>query len=104
MAETAGWNLFWVAGHQLITPPAAAGALPGIARAAMLELAPSLGLSPAEQTGPPALLAAAEAVFTTNVVSGLREILALDGQPLRRDPRFPRWKNTFEDLVRTETA
>lgn len=104
MAETAGWNLFWVTSGQLLTPPAAAGALPGIARGAVLELAPSFGLTPLERTGPPTLLAQADAVFTTNVVSGLREIIALDGQPLRRDSRFAGWKSAFEALVRSETT
>jgi branched-chain amino acid aminotransferase len=44
VAECTGDNLFYVKGNRLVTPPPSAGALEGITRGAVLDLAPSLGL------------------------------------------------------------
>src|SRR5207237_8031803 len=43
-------NVFAVAGHQLLTPDLASGCLPGITREALLQLAPSVGLTPVERS------------------------------------------------------
>lgn len=42
-------NVFAVAGHQLLTPDLASGCLPGITREALLQLAPSVGLTAVER-------------------------------------------------------
>jgi branched-chain amino acid aminotransferase len=69
-SETTGANLFAAAGDGLITPPASCGALPGITRAVMFELAATLGISCVERAfGLEDLLRAGEA-FVTNSTRG----------------------------------
>jgi branched-chain amino acid aminotransferase len=59
-------NLFLVDGARLRTPDLASGCLPGITRAAVLELAPSLGLEPREERLTVADLSRADEMFFTN--------------------------------------
>lgn len=59
-------NLFVVLDGVLVTPPAARGALPGIARARVLAAARAEGRLVAERRVAPAELARAEEVFLTN--------------------------------------
>jgi para-aminobenzoate synthetase/4-amino-4-deoxychorismate lyase len=50
MVLEAAWGNFWVLdGDELLTPPADGRILPGVTRALLLELAPSLGLRPREE-------------------------------------------------------
>jgi branched-chain amino acid aminotransferase len=74
LAEGAASNLFLVAGGELWTPPLSCGVLPGITRAAVLELAAARGLAPREEPLPPQALAAAAEAFLT---SSLRELVPL---------------------------
>jgi para-aminobenzoate synthetase/4-amino-4-deoxychorismate lyase len=66
----AAWANFWMLdGDRLITPPADGRLLPGVTRARLLELAPSLGLHARER---PIALAAARATGTAFLTSSLR--------------------------------
>lgn len=78
-------NLFTVADGGLATPPADGRILPGTARAATLELAAELGIPAAERPLALADLRAADAVFLTSSVKGLRPARYLDGEELHRD-------------------
>jgi para-aminobenzoate synthetase / 4-amino-4-deoxychorismate lyase len=63
----AAWANFWILdGDRLITPPADGRLLPGVTRARLLELAPSLGLHAGEQPIPLAHARTAGTVFLTS--------------------------------------
>lgn len=78
-------NVFAVLDGALVTPPADGRILPGTARAATLELAAELGIAAAERPLTLADLRAADAVFLTSSVKGLRPARYLDGEELHRD-------------------
>jgi para-aminobenzoate synthetase / 4-amino-4-deoxychorismate lyase len=66
----AAWGNLWVLdGDALVTPPADGRILPGVTRALLLELAPSLGLRPREE---PISLHRAQTVPVTFVTSAIR--------------------------------
>lgn len=77
-------NLFIVTDGALATPPADGRILPGTARAATLEIAAELGLPAAERPLTLPELRAADEVFLTSSVKGLRPVRYLDGVELRR--------------------
>ncbi|MDX6622071.1 MAG: para-aminobenzoate synthetase / 4-amino-4-deoxychorismate lyase [Solirubrobacterales bacterium] len=77
-------NLFVVADGGLATPPADGRILPGTARAATLEIAAELGIDAGERPLTLADLRAADEVFLTSSVKGLRPVRYLDGEELRR--------------------
>jgi para-aminobenzoate synthetase/4-amino-4-deoxychorismate lyase len=83
-------NVFTVAGGGLLTPPADGRILPGTARAATLELAAELGIAAAERPLTLADLRAADEVFLTSSVKGLRPARYLDGEELCRGELVPR--------------
>ena len=82
VAEGAASNVFVVRGGTLLTPPIDAGALPGIARATVLELAPSLALEPRESTVTLDALRAADEAFLTNSLMEVLPLTRLDGAPI----------------------
>lgn len=71
-------NVFVLAGRRLVTPPAAGGILPGIARARLIELAPALGMRVEEARLTLDDLAAADAVFLTNSVRLVAPVTAFE--------------------------
>ncbi len=75
-------NLFLVAGDWLITPSLESGCLPGITRAALVELAAAFGIPTVERPVRPAEVAAAAEVFLTNTLLEVAPVVALDGQPV----------------------
>ncbi|TAK56459.1 MAG: branched-chain amino acid aminotransferase, partial [Dehalococcoidia bacterium] len=82
VAEGAASNVFIVRGRELLTPPASAGALPGIARATVLELAPTLGLTPRESTLTLDSIRTADEAFLTNSLMEVLPLVRLDGAPI----------------------
>jgi branched-chain amino acid aminotransferase group I len=74
VAEGATSNIFIIKDKKLITPPVDAGILPGITRAAVLEIADSLNLQAQEETYSPEELLRADESFLTN---SLMEIMPL---------------------------
>ncbi len=77
-------NVFLVRDGCLETPPVADGALPGIMRALVLNLAKEAGLAVAERSLQTSDLGAADHVFLTNSVRGVQEAGACGGVPFRR--------------------
>jgi branched-chain amino acid aminotransferase len=61
-------NVFLVAGRRLRTPDPTSGCLPGITRAAVLEIAASVGLEPVEERIEPFDLDAADEMFFANSI------------------------------------
>ncbi|HEY0291660.1 MAG TPA: aminotransferase class IV [Hansschlegelia sp.] len=80
VACTSMANLFMVNKNLIVTPPIEEGVLPGVVRALVLELAPSLGLHPSERAMTPEEFAAADATFATNSVRLLTPVNAIDGE------------------------
>ena len=74
VSEATASNLFAVIDGVLVTPPLGCGVLPGITRAIVLDLAPTLGLSAVEREMAEPELALASELFLT---SSIREIAPL---------------------------
>jgi branched-chain amino acid aminotransferase len=80
IAEASVANLFVHRGGELRTPPATDGALEGITRATVLELAGPLGIPAREQTLGRFDLFAADEAFLTGSGAGIVPVRSLDGQ------------------------
>ena len=82
IAEAAVANVFALRSGELLTPPGSDGALEGITRATVLEIAPELGIPARETTLGRFDLFAAEEVFLTGSGAGIVPVRSLDGRPL----------------------
>lgn len=82
LASASAANLFVVRQRTLITPPPTEGILPGVTRAAILEIAPDLGASAVEAPLEPAILGEAQEAFLTNSLIEVRPLIAVDGRPI----------------------
>jgi len=82
VAEASVANLFVHRRGELLTPPGSDGALEGINRMTVLELAGSLGLPAREQTLTRFDLFAADEVFLTGSGAGMVPVRSLDGRPI----------------------
>jgi branched-chain amino acid aminotransferase len=102
VAEASVANVFAVRNDVLLTPPATDGALEGITRATVLELAATLGIPAREQTlGRFDLFAASEA-FLTGSGAGIVPIRSLDGRVLGRGgpgPVYEKIRAAFADAT-----
>jgi branched-chain amino acid aminotransferase len=76
-------NLFALVGGRLVTPPIRDGALPGIARRVVLEIAATMGLAGQEISLRPVELERADEVWLTNSLFEVRSIMRLDGRTLQ---------------------
>jgi branched-subunit amino acid aminotransferase/4-amino-4-deoxychorismate lyase len=82
VAEGSASNVFLVGSEGLLTPSIESGALPGITRAAVIELAREAGIDCAEGDVEAATLAGAAEAFLTNSVMGVMPLTRLDGHPI----------------------
>jgi branched-chain amino acid aminotransferase len=82
IAEAAVANLFVVRDGELLTPPATDGALEGITRATVMELAASLGIAVFEKTIGRFDLFAADEAFLTGSGAGVVPIRSLDSRAI----------------------
>jgi branched-chain amino acid aminotransferase len=83
-SEATSSNLFLWTGTVLLTPPLSCGALPGITRAAVLELASAIGVPAAERIVGVDDLVRAEEAFLTSSLRGLAPLVRLDARPIGR--------------------
>jgi branched-chain amino acid aminotransferase len=104
IAEGTAGNLFWISRDAVCTPPLAAGILPGVTRAVVLEICRDLKIKVRERSPRPGELAAAQGVFLTLSSRGIVEAVALDGRPLRRSPVTRQLRQAHERLLHAETA
>jgi branched-chain amino acid aminotransferase len=81
LCEASTSNLLARLGSTLVTPPAEDGPIPGITRAALLEIAPRAGLEPVERSLTLGDLANVEELFLTNSIAGLRSVASLAHLP-----------------------
>jgi branched-chain amino acid aminotransferase len=82
VAEASVANVFVVRDSRLLTPPTSDGALDGITRASVIELAAQLGIACEVRTLGRIDLLAADEVFLTGTGAGLVRVATLDDEPL----------------------
>lgn len=82
LACAAAANLFLVVDGRLVTPPPAEGALPGVTRGRLLELARDLGIDAVERPVPLALLGRAAEAFVSSSLALVRPVAEIDGRAL----------------------
>lgn len=84
-SEATSSNLFvWTSSSTLLTPPVSCGALPGVTRGAVLEIARARGMPGAERAfGLDELFAAKEA-FLTSSLRGIAPLVRVGAQPIGR--------------------
>ena len=77
LCEGARSNLFWVSDSEIYTPALSCGALPGIGRALVIEIARRENLSVREGAWPSETLHDAQEIFITNAVTGPRRVVSV---------------------------
>src|SRR5262245_18803938 len=103
VVEGSSSNLFWISGETVCTSPLASGILPGVTRAAVLEICQSLKLATREINIRPQELQAADGIFVSLSSFGVVEAESLDGKVLRKSPLTEKIRLAYEDLVIRET-
>ncbi len=101
IAETSVANLFAVRDGDLLTPPSSDGALEGITRATVLELAASLGIPARTQSLGRFDLFAADEVFLTGSGAGLVPVRSLDGQSIGAGAPGPVYEKIWSAFLET---
>ena len=86
VVEGAMRNVFAVCAGTLVTPPLSRGLLPGITRAAVLELARQRGFPHAERDLPLSGLLSAEEAFLTSSLAEILPVASVNGARLRAAP------------------
>ncbi len=104
VAEGSADNVFIEHEGVLYTPPVCEGALAGVTRALILELAEERGLPCREQPLAPYDLYTADACFLTGTGAELIPVREIDGRPLPQVPgaHFGRLAEAFRACVRRE--
>ncbi len=106
LAEGTTDNVFLVRGGVLLTPPAGDGALEGITREIVLELAKELDIPALESSLGTFDLRAAEEAFLVGTGAGLVPVRRIDARAVAccPGPIFERIRDAFDALVRRETG
>jgi branched-chain amino acid aminotransferase len=82
VAECTGDNLFLLKNGKLLTPPVSDGALDGVTRRVILELADQLGIPWAEQTLTRYDIFVADECFLTGTAAEVIPVISLDRRPI----------------------
>ncbi len=105
IAEASAANVFAIdSGGTLVTPALAEGALPGVTRRAVIELAAGLDIGVREIILSIERLAEADEAFLTNSLIGVCPLVALDGRPIgdgAAGPATRALKNAYAAAART---
>ncbi|MBZ5710290.1 aminotransferase class IV [Nannocystis pusilla] len=104
VAEGATSNVFAVLQGVVYTPPVDTGILPGITRAAVLDLAGKLGISAQESALHPFDVRCADEVFLTSSVRGPIAVTSVDGHPIAAGTEGPltaRIRRAYADTLAT---
>jgi branched-subunit amino acid aminotransferase/4-amino-4-deoxychorismate lyase len=89
----------------LLTPPVSCGALPGITRATVMEIATSRGIDVAERAFTLDDLVAAREAFLTSSLRGIAPLVRVDGRNIgdgRPGPRTRALAAAYGELVDAE--
>jgi branched-chain amino acid aminotransferase len=81
-SEATASNLFIYRDGIVLTPPATCAALPGVTRAAVVELARAAGMRAEEREFGPDALTSADEVFLTSSLRGIAPVSSLDGHAI----------------------
>ena len=100
LAEAAASNVFVVLRGSLRSPPLSCGVLPGITRAAVLELARARALDVREEPLPPSVLAEASEAFLTSSLRELVPLVRVAGVPVGTGRPGPVTGGLLEDYHR----
>ncbi len=82
VAETSSTNIFLVKDGKVITPPSSTGALPGVTRNFVMELAKKLGYPVEERDVTPFELLTADEVFMTGTGAGIVPVTRIAGRTI----------------------
>ncbi len=109
MLDTSGYlacasvaNVFLWEGERLVTPAEECGILPGITRAAVLELAGRLGIDAAEEMIMPQRLPRADGVFLTNSLIGIVPLSRIETHEFEPHRMTARLKAAYELLLEAD--
>lgn len=104
VAECSAENIFIVRGNALLTPPVKDGALEGITREAIIELAPQVGLQAEEQSLTSYDLYNAEACFICGSGARLIPVRRIDGRNISYcpGPVYQRLSQAYQELINNE--
>lgn len=105
VAEASADNIFVIQGKRLLTPATFIGALPGITREAILEIAPELGLEPVETHMTLADIYNAEECFLTGTAAEVIAVSEVDSRPIgtgKAGPVTKQINERFRKLTRDE--
>jgi branched-chain amino acid aminotransferase len=104
LAECAASNVFLVRESWLLTPCLETGILPGITRAASIEIARREGMTVKELWLPPDVLKGAREVFVTNSVVGILPVRRVDHREFQvKGPVTGRLMELYREAVEAET-
>lgn len=107
LAEASTANAFVVRDGGLATPPVGDGALPGVTRSAVLEMAQGAGLRAEERSLGPEELFEAEEAFLTGAVMGVMPLVRADGRRIgdgKPGPATRQVRELYEKAVREATG
>jgi branched-chain amino acid aminotransferase len=105
VAEGTADNVFIVRERQLFTPPVTEGALDGVTRGILMELAAAAGIRAAERPLSPYDLYTADECFLTGTAAEVVPVAEIDGRPLRQcpGPVYTELSTRFQALIDEET-
>ena len=106
VAEGTVSNVFIVQRGQLLTPPPEEGLMPGITRAAVLEVSHAAGMVVEERPITGEEFLKADEALITNSIMEVMPVVSVDGRPIgdgRPGPITRRLMDAYKDLVRCET-
>lgn len=105
VAEGTADNVFIVRERRLLTPPVIEGALEGVTRGILLELAGAAGIEVVERPLSPYDLHTADECFLTGTAAELVPVAEIDGRSLRQcpGPVYRALAGHFQELVANET-
>jgi branched-chain amino acid aminotransferase len=107
VAECTADNVFFIREGRLVTPPTTAGALEGITRNAVMELARAQGLAVEEKFFTPYDLYIAEEVFLTGTAAEVVPVVRIDARVIgdgKPGTRTRKIMDSYRELTRREGA
>jgi aminodeoxychorismate lyase len=104
VVEGSSSNLFWLEQGTVYTPPLAAGVLPGVTRAVVMDLCRSGGLTFREGKTTPERLRRGEGLFLSLTSAGIAEATTLDGHTMARSSVVTLLHATYWDLLVAECS
>jgi branched-subunit amino acid aminotransferase/4-amino-4-deoxychorismate lyase len=79
--------------------PAGHGVLPGVTRAAVLEICQAFGLKTGERAVKPAALKNSGGIFVTQSVFGIVPVMTLDGAPVTPSPLVDQIAHAYNEML-----